>query len=497
MIQVPDFIRAGTVIRQVQQAEHRWFAQGDPKSPTLPWMPFQPAEFLSILFECVPELTGREFLDVGCVDADSEYLAPDGWHRIADYAGGPVMQYESSTGTGAFVQPERYIVKECPEFYELKTKYGLDQRLSPDHRVLFWKYEGAERRKVQKVWSAEQFAAEHNRLSNGVRGVFRTTFTPVLATDVPLTDAEIRVQVMVNADGTLRHGGKAHVRVLKQRKVDRARKLLADADITWAEGVETDGCTRFSFKPPLYDKSFVPFWRASAEQLAVIADECLRWDGNAKHFSTRVRENADFVQYAFTASGYRGTLLSYERLNGTDYTVIRNDNTDVGVTGNPKTPIVKVPSQDGRAYCFTVPSGFWVMRRGGNIVMTGNCGPGTKMLLAGHFYGLNARGIEISPEMALEARLHGEVVTGDALHVPDGFYGAFDLVWLYRPFRDQWLENELEVRVMKEMKPGAVLAGGAWELCPADFNWMPVVDDWELRRGAWMKPRLVTDVELP
>jgi SAM-dependent methyltransferase len=116
------------------------------------------------------------------------------------------------------------------------------------------------------------------------------------------------------------------------------------------------------------------------------------------------------------------------------------------------------------------------------------CGPGTKMLLASHFYGLDASGIEISPEMAKEAEKHGAVFWGDALQAAPGAYTGTDLIWLYRPFRDQLLEEQLEARVMDEMKPGAILAGGSWEMCPAAIGWIPVVDDWELRRGAWMKP---------
>jgi SAM-dependent methyltransferase len=118
------------------------------------------------------------------------------------------------------------------------------------------------------------------------------------------------------------------------------------------------------------------------------------------------------------------------------------------------------------------------------------CGPGTKMLLASHFFGLTAAGIEINPAMASAALGYGPVVRGDALAMAPGSYAEYDLVWLYRPFRDPLLEEQLEVRIMSEMKAGAVLAGGSWETCPAQLGWITVVDDWELRRGAWLKPEL-------
>lgn len=59
---------------------------------------------------------------------------------------------------------------------------------------------------------------------------------------------------------------------------------------------------------------------------------------------------------------------------GIDYRVFRHTNTKIAMVGSPKSPIVKVPSPDGFAYCFSVPSGSLVLRRGGNIFTTGNCG---------------------------------------------------------------------------------------------------------------------------
>lgn len=39
-------------------------------------------------------------VDLGCVDADTEYLSPSGWRCMADYEGGRVMQYDPVTGAG-------------------------------------------------------------------------------------------------------------------------------------------------------------------------------------------------------------------------------------------------------------------------------------------------------------------------------------------------------------------------------------------------------------
>ncbi len=130
------------------------------------------------------------------------------------------------------------------------------------------------------------------------------------------------------------------------------------------------------------------------------------------------------------------------------------------------------------------------------------CGPGTKMAIAASLFGLVVSGIEIDSAMALEAAKYlasiptAEVEEGDALHVPEGYYGNFDLIWLYRPFRDANLERALEARIIDEMRSGAILAGGSWETDLAALGWQAIVDDTLIApdgvaciwRGAWQKP---------
>lgn len=316
-------------------------------------------------------------VDIGCVDAETEYLSPNGWRRIDEYDGGQVMQYHPGTGRADFVQPLNYIRRTQDTFLRFKTKYGVDQMLTPDHRVLCWKVTGRDRRHVQQVITAQEFADEHARLKIGYNAVFETTFMPVLTTALPLDDAQLRVQVMVMADAHLARGRTAVLHLRKQRKIERARKLLDDADIAFTEHVETDGTTRMRFPAPVASKTYVGMWTASSHQLHVITEECLHWDGNEadRVFFTRSKACADFMHYAFAATGFRSVMRDdVGNDGGTDYRVFANGNTRVSMRGTPKSEITEVPAFDGTAYCFTVPSGFLVLRRGGNIVVTGNCG---------------------------------------------------------------------------------------------------------------------------
>ena len=91
----------------------------------------------------------------GCVDSDTEYLSPTGWVRMDSYAGGQVAQYEPETGKATFVDPIQYVKKPCDQMVRI-TGRGVDQLLSPDHRVLAYFSHG----KRTRVVTAAQVLAD-------------------------------------------------------------------------------------------------------------------------------------------------------------------------------------------------------------------------------------------------------------------------------------------------------------------------------------------------
>ena len=127
------------------------------------------------------------------------------------------------------------------------------------------------------------------------------------------------------------------------------------------------------------------------------------------------------------------------------------------------------------------------------------CGPGTKMQIAQVLFGLQAYGIEIDKDMAAAAeKLFPQRVTAkDALDCSG--YDQYDLIWLYRPFRDRDKELALEQKIIDAMKPGAIIAGGSWDTNIPDLDdFVPVVDDTledpsgsgaQIWRGAWQRVR--------
>jgi tRNA-splicing ligase RtcB len=337
----------------------------------------------------VPAAVG---VDIGCVDADTEFLTPTGWKRIADYTEGDSVlvftpgcdPYRRLNCESAFFETPKYIKLECEEFWHIQTKYGVNQVLSDEHKVLFYKYTQAYDFVQYDVMSAKDLAEKHNSLKLGFRGRFLTTFNLVRDTSVKMSDPQIRVMVMVCADGSFGSSGKdssrCYLRLKKVRKIERAIHLLNDACIDFDLSVSiTDDVTTISFYAPEKFKSLENFWQASPDQLRVICDEIFHWDGSFDDsvYFTRDKASADFMSYAFAACGKRSVMREdIDASDGKiDYRVFAHSNTKVGIAATPeKNNFERVKSPDGFKYCFTTSTGYWVMRRGGVIAITGNCG---------------------------------------------------------------------------------------------------------------------------
>lgn len=326
--------------------------------------------------------------DIGCVDKDTEFLSPTGWVKISEWNGEQVCQYNPDTGIGNYVNPLNYISKPSTGFWHITTKFGINHMVSDDHKLLIY-----QRRKKYssnyKTENAKDFCERHNSHRYGCNAQFITAFTMERKTSVPYTDEQLRVIVMGCADGSIY--GKINPKIVlglkKQRKKDRARLLLNEANISFTEEIfpSRPEYTVFKYSPPLVTKTLTTLWNANQHQLSVIGNELLHWDGSVKYhaFYTRKKEDADFVQYVFSATGFRSFKQTkiHKKDLCLDYSVYRLETTKVGIVcGRTHKLIKKVDSKDGLEYCFTVPSGFFITRRGSSVIITGNCGNGAMRL---------------------------------------------------------------------------------------------------------------------
>lgn len=329
------------------------------------------------------------FMEMGCVDSETEYLSPQGWRKISDYDGGKVAQFHLN-GQADFVQPEAYVKKPCDTFYHFKHSRGLDQVLSRGHRILALAHEAY----FKAYHKDSSYKQDHHWIETTPEDVARigrqyaniqieTTFH---LDDNPgglgLTQAQLRVQVAFHADGCLgpmRVKTKDYlgtIRLKKERKKIRLEQLLNEANIWYNRHDYTEGSSAgysvFRFVPPTFTKTFESWWgKVSYQDKLTIADECQHWDGSQRKagaftFGSVCDNDLDFIQYCLVSTGRRASKGTFE-VNavgcGRSTNIVQlNCEPEIG------------PSGDGFMYCFNVPSSYLVLRRNGCVFVTGNTG---------------------------------------------------------------------------------------------------------------------------
>ena len=329
----------------------------------------------------IPNLVG---VDIGCLDKNSEILTPMGWQKISEYDGSEILIYDKINDCAFFETPYAYIKEKCNQFYHFKTNKGLDQMLSSEHKMLLWK--GYKNKGYnQEIMLAKEFYEKIINMKKSDFYTVKTTF-PIKNNGIAFSDDMIRIFLMVSADGNIkqRKNGNYCVELhfTKQRKIDRAKKLLKNANIDYKENIVTDGSTYIYFTTnEINTKDLTIFYGASKSQLEIFIDEIFYWDGtideqrNHKFFSTTNKLNADVVQWVFATMGIRaGISIVNDKRNlkwSTIYNVYLTQNEYVSYD-NKQVEIVK--SEDGFKYCFTTSTGFFIMRRNNCISITGNCG---------------------------------------------------------------------------------------------------------------------------
>ena len=326
--------------------------------------------------------------EAGCVDCDTEYFNGEKWVKISEYKDGDlVLEYNDKTKQAILSKPLAYIKAPCEKMYYLKSKYGIDQMVSEEHNIAYITSKGNFYKQ-----KASKFVERYNNSVNGLKDKFITTFS-YNGSGINLSDSEIKIMLAVICDGSIYGNNKCRFHIKKDRKKVELRKIFKEANIEYIENESSaEGYSDFYINPPIFSKKFTKEWyNCSQKQLELICDNILQWDGsisnNRMSFSTTDKENADFVQFAFTACGYKTTLNVHDRrgrvrkinnkeyiTKSIDYTLSISKRVFTSLNNKNKDNISIVNTKDGYKYCFTMPTSNLILRRNGRIFVTGNSG---------------------------------------------------------------------------------------------------------------------------
>lgn len=316
----------------------------------------------------------------GCLPAETEVMTRNGWVRI-DTMPTEILVYNPLTHTAVFDKVEP-VVYDCPEgFHRFYTSSSMDMVVSDEHKV--WYQTRYNRSRGVETWHTATGKELADQWRNGTHrsAMIPATFSYKSDTEYPLTDEQLRVMVMVSADGHLPQSGyKCKVTVRKERKKERVRELLQKAGIEFTERVYEKRPTEvvFSFEPPEWNKDLSRYYRCSTRQLNIIAEECLLWDGNigdkGAYFTSSLKANVDFIQFAFVATGRPSVITHQEYTNGwsTAYRATCGLNHKNQWVNMKTANYEHVQAIDGKKYCFHTNTGMFVARHNGRVFCTGN-----------------------------------------------------------------------------------------------------------------------------
>jgi len=324
----------------------------------------------------VPNAVG---VDIGCTDMDTEYLTRNGWKKISKYNNEAIAVYDKEKDTTFFEKPHRYITNECSTFHHVKN-HRVDQMLTDDHRVILFSCRSGK----PITLKLKKWLDKAKILKKGVNQQIKAIIPNIQEDGVDYTDDEIRLIVASSADGCIRNTttGAVEFHLKKGRKIKRLKEILLANNIQWNEFNLIDNSFGCSFKFPKVTKSLSFAYMANIKQLEIMLDEIFLWDGHIaddgqKNYYSTIIENVDAVQYIISACGIRSNFYKQPKKNGKEnwndsYIVYSTNNNMVDF---PKYERIKeTNSVDGKSYCFTTTTGYWIMRRNGKIAITGNCG---------------------------------------------------------------------------------------------------------------------------
>lgn len=342
--------------------------------------------------------------DLHCLEAGTEVLTSKGFKPIEEMSKlDTVAQYEPSTKGISFVKPTS-TVTTC---VNKKINIGYDRRFSvgysDKHRILVehttnYNNPGYEKRiEYKDVFPEELHFSGDNRIPTAGFAPHGRGLT-----------VDERIYIALNADGTWQYESDSlnyHViRVKKERKQKRIKKLLSESTLRYAELTEKARPEYISFsiwtKPNCKD-----FWGTfsleefTQEMAKEFIDELCKWDGwegkrkngagkeyDGRCWYTTSKRQADFVQAVAALAGITTTVSVTMRAHR-DWSASFDGRTpsedcrpqiniefisrDSRGTTTMRRTVVETEEQ---MYCITVPSTYFVARsKDGYVFITGNC----------------------------------------------------------------------------------------------------------------------------
>lgn len=323
-----------------------------------------------------------------CLSGDTEVLTERGWVRLDKYNGEDQVAQWEEDGTISFVKPTRVVKSIWEKVYKLPFRRGVMYQ-TPNHRnPIIHKVHYKGRKSVFQVRTPEELTGADKFICTG----------KLKDTNKHLTLLE-KLIIMTQADGAVnqrRSDGTANVwsiSLSKERKLKYLAELMQEKGIEQfgireVKGKEQKGLVkasrRFTYHLPVGKGDYkdltkyfnlLDFDYSKAKEFmqnVFIWDSAKYPSGNI--YCTTDKSNAEFVQAVGMLAGYQTSIMVQHDKRGykDHYRVLFAEN------NNPiscqKTSVEReLVDWNDYMYCLTVPSSYFVIRKDGKTLITGNC----------------------------------------------------------------------------------------------------------------------------
>jgi len=308
-----------------------------------------------------------------CFKGDTEILTENGYIRFDQLKDGVKIAQWDDDGSIEFVNPIRLIKK--PYNGDLKKVHlgrGRFVFMTPNHN---------------QVYSTKSDTSWRVKPIKDLK-FHHATYIPVsgkgTGNNEMLSPIE-RLLIAIQADGTLQKHQKNEsvysIQLTKDRKKDRIQKILSELNIWTKIGCKRPNTDRYMCKLPKGDAKLLSTHfnlNMGYDRANDFIKEVLEWDGSylqgsSVYYSSKIKENADFVAAVAIQAGYKVLQGTEEDNRKESYSTIHR----VYMRKLSKINTQAVKSYDapynGFVYCVEVPSHKIVVRSQGYSFVSGNC----------------------------------------------------------------------------------------------------------------------------
>lgn len=316
-----------------------------------------------------------------CYTPDMEVMTNEGWIRFDQLTNDMLVgQFDTSTEEITFVKPIRYIKKYYQgEIYNFNSGRAIDMSVTPNHLMTMYHQRGEYIKvKPNEVNTSHRFPLVGKGKINNLHKMTN----------------KLRLALAIQADGTLRKNG-VEIGLSKPRKIVELLNIFKALNLSPNSWVDSQNKTFWyiSHKDLLdikVSKNLYDILPNITEVDYIFAREVLteivKWDGsidktrpNIYRFTCKYKHNVDLVNQYAVLAGYRTHTVYNPKAGYTGGWYVTWNKTGISKaqlsTLNSSTnPLRTTSYYDGYVYCIEVPTGSFMLRRNGYVMVGGNCG---------------------------------------------------------------------------------------------------------------------------